>query len=67
MVLRKGMTRSVFCFFGFFFGKRITLGAQWLITKLESGFGKVGGKAIKDMVGVTPQHQVGVVEVMRND
>ena len=65
MALRKGMTRSVFFFL--FFGKRITLGAQWLIAKLESGFGKVGGKAIKDMVGVTPQHQVGVVEVMRND
>ena len=58
---------SFFCCCCLFFGKRITLGAQWLIAKLESGFGKVGGKAIKDMVGVTPQHQVGVVEVMRND
>lgn len=38
MVLRKGMTRSDF----FFFGKRITLGAQWLIAKLGSRFGKVG-------------------------
>lgn len=64
----EGNDQISFLFFGvFFFGKRITLGAQWLITKLESGFGKVDGKAIKDMVGVTPQHQVGVVEVMRNN
>lgn len=40
MVLRKGMTRSDF--FGGGEGKRITLGAQWLIAKLGSGFGKVG-------------------------
>ena len=40
MVLRKGMTRSDF----FFFGKRITLGAQWLIAKKEADLERWEGK-----------------------